>query len=186
MSRWLLRLGGLLLFALAGWLYVTVWARTSLVCDRAAGHCTIVTERLRESPPPQTIALADLLGAYMQHAYWKESPRARAALERSQTLDEVPSEDIWESDPSQTDNSGGRLVLFTRKGLVPLTTDFTTSSDASSSIPDFNRWVAKQEPGRFELREDERFEAALSAVLPCFFGVVLLVASRRREPEPID
>ena len=118
-----------------------------------------------------------MLGAYLQWSYWAESPQAREILRRAKTLDDA--RDVWVS--VDTDDSTQRVVIFTRKGLVPLTAYF--EDGAQPSLFEFNRFVEGKGPERAEIA-CQRLSAVLLAAVPALIGLVLIATRGDRTGAP--
>lgn len=163
--------------ALAVWIYRTMALRATFSCERPTGVCVHRIERESEPATTQTIPLSDVLGAYYQHAYWAESPKAREVLARARTLDDVKTEDVYVPAPGTGRRSGQRVIVFTHKGFVPVTPEFT--SNGQIDVHGFNSFVKGDGQERFAIVEDLYFEAGVSTILPSLFGIVLIVMPGR-------
>ncbi len=152
MWTWMRRLCGVAILAVVPWIYRTGNVRSTFVCERPAGTCVLSVERPSVAPTTQSFRLANVLGAEYQHSYWVESPKAREALARARTLDDVNVEDLYELAPGPSKHSFERIVVLTRQGLVPMTPEF--SSNGKTSIHAFNRFIRGNAQDHFAMVED--------------------------------
>jgi hypothetical protein len=149
--------------------------RTAFDCSRASGQCSLSWQG--SGQPPQvlhSVPLSDVLGAYYQDIRAEVLPKAKEVLARAKTIDDVRGEDLFtRSSTVGTRASGQRVLIYTRRGLLPLTPTFDINSDVD--VHAFNRSVADPKAGSFSMVVETTTHARLAAILPPILALVLIV-----------